>query len=92
MIRARQGDDHMKAGTLDKALTWFASGWVILIVAVNLAAIAGLMLTAASFGAGVAKVRDIYSPFNIVNWLAELIALSPALAAYWWRERRRARS
>jgi hypothetical protein len=35
------------------------------------------------------QFREIYSPTNIANWLLEIVALSPAIAAYIWRERRR---
>jgi hypothetical protein len=39
--------------------------------------------------AGVEKLQAIWSPFNIVNYAAVVITLSPALGAYWWREKRR---
>ena len=38
---------------------------------------------------GLQEVREIYSPLNVINWLLELVILSPALVAYVWRERRR---
>jgi len=76
---------------MDKALTWFIRLWLGLALLVNLAAVAGLMLTAPGFWAGLGRVAEIYSPFNVINYLAELALLSPALGAYLWREKRRAR-
>ena len=35
---------------------------------------------------------EIYSPFNVVNFVAELVLISPAIGAYLWRERRRKRN
>jgi len=35
------------------------------------------------------QVQEIYSPLNVMNWLLELLILSPALIAYVWRARRR---
>ena len=75
--------------TLDRALTWFIWAWISLIVLMNVVAIVGFMGTAPSFWAGVAKIQDTYSPFNVINWLVELVSLSPALGAMLWRDRRR---
>lgn len=74
---------------MDKALTWFIRIWVGLIVLLNVAAIIGFFATAPSFWAGIARVQETYSPFNVVNWIVEVISLSPALAAMWWRDKRR---
>ena len=63
-----------------------------LAVLLNVVGIAGLILTAPTFGDGWALVQDIYSPFNVVNLLAELVLVSPAIGAYLWRERRRKRT
>ncbi len=76
---------------LDKALTWFINGWVGLIAALNLVAVAGFFYAASTLWDGLAKVGEIYNPLNIWNYLAEIVALSPALAVYLWRERRRRR-
>ena len=36
--------------------------------------------------AGATKGQGDYSPFNVMNWLLELLNLSPTLVAYVWRE------
>lgn len=77
---------------MDRSLTWFANGWIGLILLANMAAIFGFFYIAPSFWAGIAKVWDIYSPFNVVNWIAEVVALAPAIGALIWRDRRRASS
>ena len=74
---------------MDRTLTSFIWAWITLILIVNLFGIVGLFMSADSYGQALQEVRQIYSPFNVVNWLLELLILSPALAAYVWRERRR---
>jgi hypothetical protein len=74
---------------MDKTLTWFIRCWVVLAVVVNVVAMFGLFLGAANFRAGLARVREIYSPFNVFNFLAEMVLLSPAIAALYLRNRRR---
>lgn len=78
--------------SLDKALTWFIRFWMGLVVILNIIAISGFILVAPTVWAGLAKIQDVYSPFNIWNWLAEFVLLTPALGAMTWRERRRAAS
>jgi hypothetical protein len=73
---------------MDKALTWFIRIWVGFAMLVNVIAMAGFFV-AHGFWGGLAKVQETYSPFNIWNYFAELLLLSPALIAYWWREKRR---
>lgn len=77
---------------MDKLLTWFIYGWVALAVLVNVVAIVGLFLEAGTFWGGVSSVQETYSPFNVLNWLLEVILISPAVGAYWWRERRKERA
>lgn len=74
---------------MDKALTWFIRIWVALAILVNVIAIAGFIMGAPTIGEGWARVQDIYSPFNVINYILELVLVSPALGAYFWRERRR---
>lgn len=74
---------------MDKALRWFVTGWVTVVALLNLAAIAGFFLTASSLLEGWLRVTDIYSPYNVFNWIAELVTLSPAIAAELWRQKRR---
>jgi len=77
---------------MNKALELFALAWIVFVFLANGIAIAGFFMAAPTFWAGLANVQDIFSPFNVFNWIAELIALSPALGAIWWLERRKARS
>jgi len=74
---------------VDRLLTWFSAGWIGLVVLVNIVAIVGRVLTAETLGEAWSDVASWYSPFNILNWLAELVALLPAIIAYWVRERLR---
>jgi hypothetical protein len=61
-------------------------------VLVNIVAILGLMITADDLSHGWQRITEIYSPFNVVNFVAELVLISPAIGAYLWRERRRKRN
>ena len=69
-------------------MTSFIWVWITLILIVNIG-IVGLFIGADSTWQALQKVKEIYSPFNVMNWLLELLILSPALVAYVWRERRR---
>ena len=77
---------------MDKVLTWFIRIWVALAVLVNLMAIAGLFMGAESFWQGWQRVTETYSPFNVVNMIAEMVLFAPAIGAYVWRDRRRKRA
>ena len=77
---------------MDKALTWFIGLWVGLVVLLNVVAMLGLVLAAEGLGSGLRRIAEVYSPFNVANWVMELVALAPALGAWWWRERRRQRT
>jgi hypothetical protein len=76
---------------MDKALTIFIWAWATLAVVVNVVAVAGFLITADSIWDGLDRVRDTYSPFNLFNFVAEMVLLSPAIGAYIWRERRRSK-
>lgn len=74
---------------MDRALLWFVRVWVALAIAVNVIAVAGFFMGAHGFWDGWHQVAEIYSPFNVRNWLAEMVLLSPAIGAYAWLQRRR---
>ena len=74
---------------MDSALTWFIRGWVTLAVIVNVIAIGGIFVEASNFWDGWNRATEIYSPFNLWNVATEIILLSPAIGAYYWREQRR---
>jgi formate hydrogenlyase subunit 3/multisubunit Na+/H+ antiporter MnhD subunit len=78
-------------GKMDKALEWFIKGWCALAILVNLVAIAGMFM-ANGFWGGLGQLQETFSPYNIVNYVMEIVLLSPALLAFWWQERRRAAS
>src|SRR6267378_1836044 len=75
---------------MDKALTWFINSWFALVLAVNGVAVVGFFVGAATFWDGLTRVREVYSQFNVANFIMEVVSLSPALGAMYWRNRRRA--
>jgi hypothetical protein len=75
---------------MDKALTWFIRSWLVLVLLANVAAVVGFFLGAATVWDGWMQVKETYSPFNISNFVMEMVSLSPALGALYWRDRRRA--
>lgn len=74
---------------MDRALTIFGWAWTGLAFVVNIVAIVGLFLGAGDFWGGLARVQEVYSPFNFINYFLELALFAPAIAAFWWRDRRR---
>ena len=72
-----------------KILTVFINCWVVLIVLLNFIAIIIMLITSPTLWDGFVRVRDTYQPFNIWNYIAEVIALSPALLAIYIRDRMR---
>jgi uncharacterized membrane protein len=78
-------------GVLDRILTWFANGWIVLFFVFNAISILSLLFLAPSFLDGFTEVRGIYGPFNVWNWAVEIALISPAFVALAWRDRRRKR-
>lgn len=72
---------------MNKALQWFIRIWVSVVFLVNAAAIAGMFMHDGFWG-GLSRMQDTYSPFNIFNWIMEVLLLSPALFAAWWFAKR----
>ena len=77
------------AKIFDKALMWFANVWIGLIVVVNIIAIGVIVVGAPTPWAGIGSLAENYSPFNVTNWVVQLLALSPGLVAITWLHRRR---
>ena len=71
---------------MNKALELFVKIWIGLAVIVNVIAIIGLFIGAGGFWAGLESV----SPFNLINWMAEVVLISPALGAHYWLQKRQA--
>lgn len=76
---------------LYKFLTAFIKVWVFLVLIINIIAIIGFFIEASSFWEGWQKIVDTYSPFNIINYIMELMLLSPAIGAYLWHEKLKTR-
>ena len=72
---------------MDRGLTWFLWIWAGLVLLLNLASSAAIVLFAETFWAGIAQVQNVYSPFNLWTHGLNLALLSPAVGAYLWRER-----
>jgi len=73
---------------MNRFLSGFIITWGCFAFLVNVVAIIGLFIGAGGFWAGLWRVWDIYSPFNVWNWLGEVILISPAIGAAVWLERR----
>ena len=87
-VFSRLLDREQAATIFDEALTSFANVWIALIVVLNFICIIGLVVSVPTLWTGIAKLSAFYSPLNGWNWIAELVALSPALGAIAWRDRR----
>jgi hypothetical protein len=81
-------DEQQSAIVFDDALTWFADIWIKLIIALNFIAVVGLLASGSTLWVAIIHLLKTYSPFNTWTWIAEVVALSPALGAFAWRERR----
>ena len=87
-VFSRLLDREQAATIFDEALTSFANAWIALIVVLNFICIIGLVVSVPTLWTGIAKLSAFYSPLNGWNWIAELVALSPAFGAIAWRDRR----
>ena len=83
---------------MDKALGWFASTWVFLIAAYNVITILGTFVAAGGSIASRSFLNpawtminaEIEGPFDFVlAFVEEMLLLSPALGALYWRDQRR---
>ena len=73
---------------MDRTLTIFVYIWVGAFVLANLVGIFGQFYLH-GFSAGFSYIQEVYSPFNIINYIAAAVTLSPAIGAYYWREKRK---
>ena len=67
---------------LSKIFKAFATVWVLLFGLVIAISIIGFFIAAPNFIAGWQKVTEVFSPFNIANFIMTIISLSPAIIAY----------
>jgi hypothetical protein len=86
-IFSRLLDREQAAMVFDKGLTWFAKIWMMLIVVLNFIGVIGLLIGAPTLWTGIVSLSEIYL-FNMWSWIGELVALSPALGALAWSDRR----
>jgi hypothetical protein len=73
---------------MDRALSVFIYIWAGIFAALNVIGVIGQFYLQ-GFSGGVSYIQEMYSPFNILNYLVMMIALSPAIGVYFWREKRR---
>jgi hypothetical protein len=81
-------DEQQSAMVFDQALTWFAGIWIKLTIALNFIVIIGVLALGSTPRSAIIHLLGTYSPLNTWTWIAEVVALSPALGAIAWRERR----
>lgn len=78
-------------GVLATIVRWIAHLWVIVAAGVILLSCAGTLIGAESLWAGVTKLWEIWSPFNLWNAFACLVLIAPAIGLYTlsdWFEKR----
>ncbi len=85
-VFSRLLEREQAARILDQSLLWFANVWIRLIVVLNVVAIIGLVVTAPTLWVGLTWVAETY--FNVWNWVAQVVAVSPSLVAIAWLYRR----
>lgn len=69
-----------------RAVTVFMWAWVALDLAVNALAIVGLVIGGPTLQEGWENVAAVFNPLNVVNVLWQLLLVSPAVVAAFWRE------
>jgi hypothetical protein len=74
--------------TVDWLLRSFATFWIWIVIAINLAALVGVYIMEQIVWAAIAAAQDWFGPHNLINFLYELLLLSPALLAFWILDRR----
>jgi hypothetical protein len=67
-----------------KILKLFRSVWLGIFCITMIISIVGIFLGADSFWSGWRKLTEVFSPFNLVNWIMVIIFLSPGLLAQKW--------
>lgn len=72
---------------MHRLLSIFIGLWIAFVAMFNFMGIAGAFMSN-DFWIAVGLVQEWYSPFNFWTVGLNLALLSPAMLAYWWRERR----
>jgi|TARA_B100000315_G_C14283272_1_gene453999 uncharacterized membrane protein len=73
---------------MDRALTIFIYLWAGIFVLLNVVGIIGQFYLH-GFSGGLSYIQEIYSPFNVINYIFSIVVLSPAIGVYYWREKKR---
>jgi hypothetical protein len=73
---------------MDRALSIFIYIWVGIFAALNLIGVIGQFYLQ-GFSGGLSYIQEMYSPFNILNYIVMMASLTPAMGVYYWREKRR---
>ena len=81
---------HMPYWAMDKALNWFIKIWIGLVILLDLLALA-VYFKLEGFWGGLANLQEVQGPFSIYNIITQMVLLSPAMLAWWWRDKRRAK-
>ena len=76
---------------MNKALRIFVKVWIGVAILVNVIAVIAMLVLAESLWAGLNRFCHVYSPFNLWNWVAEVVLLSPAIGAELWLQKRQSR-
>jgi hypothetical protein len=71
-----------------KILTVVSYLWIGFIALLNFIG-AFFMFYNHGFSSGLQYIQETYSPYNIANYIAEVISLSPALGIIWLRNKLR---
>jgi hypothetical protein len=73
------------------ALQTIAMVDIVAVVALNLVGCVGT-IAANGWAIGLSNIMSWYSPFNIANWLLNVVLLSPALICYWLMNKQNSRT
>jgi hypothetical protein len=72
------------ARIFDRTLMWLAKVWIRMVLILNVIIVIWLVGAAPNLWIGVVRLYQAYSPANLSNWAAQIVALSPALTAIIW--------
>ena len=67
---------------IPKLLKIFAYGWSGVVVIIILLSIIGILLDSDNLWEGMKEVANVFSPFNVANFIVTVLILSPAIGAF----------
>lgn len=83
-IFSRLLEREQGAAVFEKAVSGFANLWVGLVIGLNVIGVVGLFIAEPTLRAWIAKVAEVYSPFNIGIWIVQMLAVLPGVLAFAW--------